>query len=79
MECQVKVQFLMMVEKCLLQDFQEAHLYKDKIQDRVHLQISDQVKVLKEMQANLEVHNNKCQKEQVIYLGVILWENDLFI
>ena len=73
MECQVKAQFLMMEEKCHLQDFQEAHLHKDKILDKVYPpMVSDQAKVLKEMQANLEDYHNKCQKEQVICLEEIL-------
>ena len=80
MECLEKAQFLMMEEKCLLQDFQEAHLRKDKILDKECPQmVSDQAKVLKETQANLEDNHNKCLKEQVIYLEeILLAENDLF-
>jgi len=40
---------------------------------------SDQAKAHKEMQVNLEDHNNKCRKELEIYLEeILLAENDLF-
>ena len=70
-ECLVKVQFQMMVEKCLLQVFQEVHP-KDKIQDKVHLKMvsTDQVLVHKVTLASRECH--QWLKEQVIYLEEIL-------
>ena len=70
-ECLVKVQFQMMVEKCLLQVFQEVHL-KDKIQDKAHLKMvsTDQVLVLKVTLASRECH--QWLMEQVIYLEEIL-------
>ena len=79
MECRVKVLFQMMEEKCHPQASLEVH-HKDKILDKVHLLMdSDQAKAHKEMQVNLEDHNNKCRKELEIYLEeILLAENDLF-
>jgi hypothetical protein len=39
MECQVKVPYLTMEEKCLQQAFKELHLFKDKILDKVSPQM----------------------------------------
>jgi hypothetical protein len=79
MECRVKVLFQMMEEKCHPQASLEVH-HKDKILDKVNLLMdSDQAKAHKEMQVNLEDHNNKCRKELEIYLEeILLAENDFF-
>jgi len=69
----------MMEEKCHPRASLGVH-HKDKFLDKVNLLMdSDQAKAHKEMQVNLEDHNNKCRKELEIYLEeILLAENDLF-